>query len=142
MGMNSGLLWADAPCGSRQSTAVAAMAAAIRPDVRPHMRSSPGACPGKVGTGFPARTCANARKRVVSHLGVKDAGGQGPACHGPRIRDELMSRLGASMSSSQERSSAQTFVERHALWNGEQFEAAAKAERLIESEGLEVVRLS
>jgi glutamine synthetase len=46
------------------------------------------------------------------------------------------------MSSSQERSAAQTFVERHALWNEEQFEAAAKAERLIESEGLEVVRLS
>src|SRR6185295_16418388 len=43
--------------------------------------------------------------------------------------------------SSQERI-ARTFVERHALWNDEQFEAATKAERLIEQHGLEVVRLS
>ncbi|MGH6770527.1 MAG: glutamine synthetase family protein [Xanthobacteraceae bacterium] len=35
-----------------------------------------------------------------------------------------------------------SFVERHALWSEEQFEAAAKAERLIEERGLEVVRLS
>ena len=36
------------------------------------------------------------------------------------------------MSSSQERSAAKSFVERHGLWSEEQFEAAARAERLIE----------
>src|SRR5262249_59929862 len=46
------------------------------------------------------------------------------------------------MSSSQERSAAGSFVERHALWSEEQFEAARKAETLIEEQGLEVVRLS
>ncbi|MEA2989582.1 MAG: glutamine synthetase [Alphaproteobacteria bacterium] len=46
------------------------------------------------------------------------------------------------MSSSHDRSAAQNFIERHGLWSGEQFEAAARAERLIESERLEVVRLS
>jgi glutamine synthetase len=46
------------------------------------------------------------------------------------------------MSSSQERSAAKTFVERHGLWSEEQFEAAARAERLIEEKNLEVVRLS
>src|ERR671918_408411 len=45
------------------------------------------------------------------------------------------------MSSSQERA-AKTFVERHSLWSEEQFEAAARAERLIEERKLEVVRLS
>ncbi len=44
--------------------------------------------------------------------------------------------------SSQERSAAKTFVERHGLWSEEQFEAAARAERLIEEHNLEVVRLS
>jgi glutamine synthetase len=34
------------------------------------------------------------------------------------------------------------FVERHGLWSDEQFEAAAKAERTIEQQELEVVRLS
>jgi glutamine synthetase len=46
------------------------------------------------------------------------------------------------MSTSQERSAATSFVERHGLWSEEQFEAARKAERLIEEQGLEVVRLS
>src|SRR5438105_3142393 len=46
------------------------------------------------------------------------------------------------MSSSQERSAAGSFVERHRLWSEEQFEAAARAERLIEERRLEVVRLS
>src|SRR4051812_13025482 len=46
------------------------------------------------------------------------------------------------MSSPQERSAANSFVERHALWTEEQFAAAARAEKLIESERLEVVRLS
>jgi glutamine synthetase len=46
------------------------------------------------------------------------------------------------MSTSQERSAAASFVERHGLWSGEQFEAARKAEKLIEERGLEVVRLS
>ncbi len=46
------------------------------------------------------------------------------------------------MSSSQERSAAISFVERHGLWNDEEFEAAAKAEKLIEEQRLEVVRLS
>jgi glutamine synthetase len=46
------------------------------------------------------------------------------------------------MSSSQERSAANSFVERHGLWSEEQFEAAARAERLIEERNLEVVRLS
>jgi glutamine synthetase len=46
------------------------------------------------------------------------------------------------MSTSQERSAAASFVERHGLWSEEQFEAARKAERLIEEQGLEVVRLS
>jgi glutamine synthetase len=44
------------------------------------------------------------------------------------------------MSTSQERSAAASFVERHGLWSEEQFEAAKRAETLIE--GLEVVRLS
>jgi glutamine synthetase len=46
------------------------------------------------------------------------------------------------MSSSQERSAAKSFVERHGLWSEEQFAAAARAERLIEERNLEVVRLS
>src|SRR5438128_1286404 len=46
------------------------------------------------------------------------------------------------MSTSQERSAAASFVERHGLWSEEQFEAARRAERLIEEQGLEVVRLS
>jgi len=46
------------------------------------------------------------------------------------------------MSSSQERSAAISFVERHGLWNDEVLEAAAKAEKLIEEQRLEVVRLS
>ena len=45
------------------------------------------------------------------------------------------------MSSSQERT-ARSFVERHGLWNDEQFEAAARADKWIEEHGLEVVRLS
>jgi glutamine synthetase len=45
------------------------------------------------------------------------------------------------VSSSHERI-AKTFVERHGLWSDEQYEAAARAERLIEQHGLEVVRLS
>ena len=35
-----------------------------------------------------------------------------------------------------------SFIERHGLWSEAQFEAAARAERLIESERLEVMRLS
>src|SRR6187549_3268926 len=46
------------------------------------------------------------------------------------------------MSSSQERSTAKSFVERHGLWSEAQFEAAIRAERLIEERKLEVVRLS
>src|SRR5215510_2731682 len=46
------------------------------------------------------------------------------------------------MSTSEARSVAASFVERHCLWSEEQFEAARKAERLIEEQGLEVVRLS
>jgi glutamine synthetase len=46
------------------------------------------------------------------------------------------------MSSSQERAAAKTFVERHGLWSEEQFEAAARADKLIEENRLEVVRLS
>ena len=45
------------------------------------------------------------------------------------------------MSSSEERT-ARSFVERHVLWNDEQFEAAASADKWIEEHGLEVVRLS
>jgi glutamine synthetase len=45
------------------------------------------------------------------------------------------------VSSPHERS-AHSFVERHGLWSDEQFEAAAKADKLIEQHGLEVVRLS
>jgi glutamine synthetase len=45
------------------------------------------------------------------------------------------------VSSSQERT-AHSFVERHGLWSDEQFEAAVKADKLIEEHGLEVVRLS
>jgi glutamine synthetase len=45
------------------------------------------------------------------------------------------------VSSSEERK-ARSFVERHGLWNDEQFEAAAKADKAIEERGLEVVRLS
>jgi glutamine synthetase len=36
----------------------------------------------------------------------------------------------------------ETFVERHGLWNDDQFAAAASAEKWIEDHGLEVVRLS
>ena len=46
------------------------------------------------------------------------------------------------MSSSQERAAQMSFVERHGLWSDEQFEAAARAERLIEENRLEIVRLS
>ena len=46
------------------------------------------------------------------------------------------------MSSSKERSTQLTFVERHGLWNDEQFDAAATADKLIEENRLEVVRLS
>src|SRR5215208_6656985 len=46
------------------------------------------------------------------------------------------------MSSSKERSTQLTFVERHGLWNDEQFEAALRADKLIEENRLEVVRLS
>lgn len=46
------------------------------------------------------------------------------------------------MSSSEERAAAISFVEHHALWSDEQFEAAARAEKLIEENRLEVVRLS
>src|SRR3954453_4027701 len=46
------------------------------------------------------------------------------------------------MSSSKERSAQMTFVERHGLWSDEQFEAAARADKLIEENRLEVVRLS
>ncbi len=45
------------------------------------------------------------------------------------------------MSSSEERT-ARSFVERQGLWNDEQFEAAANAEKWIEEHGLDVVRLS
>src|SRR5437868_4279969 len=37
---------------------------------------------------------------------------------------------------------AHSFVERHGLWNDEQFEAAVNAEKWIEEHGLEVVRFS
>src|SRR3954453_1004457 len=46
------------------------------------------------------------------------------------------------MSSSQERSAQISFVELHNLWTDEQLAAAARAEKLIEDERLEVVRLS
>ena len=45
------------------------------------------------------------------------------------------------MSSSEERS-ARSFVERHSLWSNQQFEAAANADKWIEEQRLEVVRLS
>ena len=45
------------------------------------------------------------------------------------------------MSSSEERT-ARSFVERHGLWSDEQFEAAARADKLIEEHGLEAVRMS
>jgi glutamine synthetase len=53
----------------------------------------------------------------------------------------LVERVGGPVSSSEERT-ARSFVERHGLWNDEQFEAAAKADKCIEENGLEVVRLS
>jgi glutamine synthetase len=53
----------------------------------------------------------------------------------------LIERVGGPVSSSEERT-ARSFVERHGLWNDEQFEAAAKADKCIEENGLEVVRLS
>ena len=46
------------------------------------------------------------------------------------------------MSSSQERSAAVSFVERHGLWSDAQVQAAARVEKLIEEQRLEVVRLS
>jgi glutamine synthetase len=44
--------------------------------------------------------------------------------------------------STAEERSARSFVERQGLWDDEQFEAAADAEKWIEEQGLEVVRLS
>ena len=49
--------------------------------------------------------------------------------------------MGYSVSSSEERK-ARSFVERHGLWNDEQFEAAALADKRIEDEGRDTVRLS
>jgi glutamine synthetase len=46
------------------------------------------------------------------------------------------------MSSSQERVSALTFVERHGLWSDEQVAAAVRLDKLIEERRLETVRLS
>src|SRR5690242_10765165 len=46
------------------------------------------------------------------------------------------------MSSSKERLAQMSFVERHGLWSDEQFEAATQAQKLIEENRLEVVRLS
>src|SRR5436190_12947035 len=51
------------------------------------------------------------------------------------------SAWGGSVSSSEERK-ARSFVERHGLWNDEQFEAAALADKRIEDDGLDTVRLS
>ena len=45
------------------------------------------------------------------------------------------------MSSSEERTT-RSFVERHGLWSDQQFEAAANADKWIEEQSLEVVRLS
>jgi glutamine synthetase len=45
------------------------------------------------------------------------------------------------VSSSEERK-ARSFVERHGLWNDEQFEAAALADKRVEDDGLDTVRLS
>jgi glutamine synthetase len=45
------------------------------------------------------------------------------------------------VSSSEERA-ARSFVERHGLWSDEQFEAAARADKLIEERALEAVRVS
>jgi glutamine synthetase len=45
------------------------------------------------------------------------------------------------VSSSEERT-AHSFVERHGLWNDEQYEAAANADKWIEEHALEVVRFS
>jgi glutamine synthetase len=44
--------------------------------------------------------------------------------------------------SSPEERSAQNFVERHGLWSNLQFEAAANADKWIEEQGIEAVRLS
>ena len=46
------------------------------------------------------------------------------------------------MSSSQERAASRSFVERHGLWSGEQFEAVARVEQLIDEQQLETMRLS
>src|SRR5215510_118789 len=55
--------------------------------------------------------------------------------------DQRLPGRGAPVSSPEERV-AHSFVERHGLWNDEQFEAAVKAEKAIEQHRLEVVRLS
>jgi glutamine synthetase len=44
--------------------------------------------------------------------------------------------------SSSEEKAARSFVERHGLWNDEQFEAATRVDKLIEERALEAVRLS
>src|SRR5262245_2290612 len=80
-------------------------------------------------------------------------GGMRPrkACGGPsegsrpaavRLTFGRTSAQGQGMSTSQERSAAASFVERHGLWSEEQFAAAKRAEALIEEQRLEVVRLS
>ena len=56
----------------------------------------------------------------------------------PDLSGIMVSGWRISVSSPQERT-AKTFVERHGLWSDEQFEAATRAERLIEEHGLEVV---
>src|SRR5215470_7597380 len=63
------------------------------------------------------------------------------AMHPTGDRLSFASQRGGPVSSSEERT-ARSFVERHSLWNDEQFEAAANADKWIEEHGLEVVRFS
>src|SRR6266446_8514336 len=119
--MNSGLLCDQADWGASHS-AIATSVAARNIEVL-HIcglpRHAPGAWRGR-------RRKARASRRPRSSCGT----------------DELTCSREPSMSSSQERSAAISFVERHGLWNDAEFEAAAKAEKLIEEQRLEVVRLS
>ena len=56
-------------------------------------------------------------------------------------REAFSGAASVPVSSSEERS-ARSFVERHSLWSNQQFEAAANADKWIEEQRLEVVRLS
>src|SRR5688572_20445526 len=112
-GISSGRLWAAARSGVRVSAA--ATRTVLIANLLPIILPSP----------CWAANSGRARGRV------QDAGSEGRLCSGSGCRDGIVFAAEDLMSTSQERSAAGTFVERHGLWSEEQFEAAKRAERLI-----------